>query len=150
MEPDSQTLQELFNGVFVQFASLDWTINEIVGWGLIITAIVLPHIVGLFQRFVMIKWTIKQVTGHGRKEPKKSKLRKFFFPLLTKDPNDDMKPFLPFYAPVMLATGSAIIIGMYILVADTTASIFIGLLAYGCILLACIKLTRWQVRNKRW
>ena len=147
---DSNALTDLFREVINDFSSVNWTPNAIVGWSLIILALLFSVFMRLFGDVLMVKWSAKQVAGLGQDEAITTKLRKFFFPVFTKDPNDEFKPFLPYWAPLGLGMLATLAVGLYISVSDNPIHIFIGTGLLLVAFMGCTKLARWQVRNNRW
>lgn len=143
-------LLNLFQEVAHDFSTITWTPNAIVGWTLIIIALLFSAGFRLFGDFLLVKWSAKQVIGLGQSEAAGTKLRKFFFPVFTKNPNEEFKPYLPYWAPSALGMVATLVVGFYISVTDNPLHIFIGIAFLVLAYIGCGKLARWQVRNNRW
>ena len=148
MEP--ATLSALFQDLVEKFSSVQWNVNAIVGWTLIISAILFSACVQLFGEALTLKWTVKQAAGLGEKEPTSIKLRKFFFPVFTTNPNEEFKPYLPYWAPAGVGMVATLIAGFFIAVTDNVLNIFIGIALLAVALFGCYRLAMWQVKNNRW
>lgn len=143
-------LQSLFQEVTNDFSTVTWTLNAIVGWGLIIGALIFSAGMRLFGDALLLKWSAQEIAGQGRNEGTSTKLRKFFFPLFTKDPNEEFKPYIHYWVPFALGMCATLAVGFYISVTDNPIHIVIGVGLLALAYIGCAKLAQWQVRNNRW
>jgi hypothetical protein len=143
-------LQTLFQEVANDFALATWTLNAVVGWALIILALVFSAAIRLFGDALLVKWSAQEIAGQGKNETISTKLRKFFFPLFTKDPNEEFKPYIYYWVPLALGMCATLAIGFYISVTDNPIHILIGICLLAAAYIGCAKIAQWQVRNRRW
>lgn len=144
MDPFTQ-----FQDLISKFSTVEWDAHAILGWGLIFFASLISFSVSLFNNMLMTQWIGRQAVAPT---PEKSsvKLRKFLFPLFTRDPNDEFKPYISYYVPVGLGMVATFIVGFFILWTQGILMIVIGLGLWIVALLGCYKLAHWQVQNNRW
>ena len=107
-------LQNLTQELAKDFSTVVWTPNAIVGWTLCIGAIVFAQLMGMFAGKLKETWVAKQVAGLGKAESASTKLRKLYFPFFTNDPNDELKPYLPYWAPFGLGMTATQVVGIFI------------------------------------
>ena len=143
-------LQGLFQEVARDFSSITWNLNAIIGWGLSIAALLFSAGMRLFGDALLLKWSAQEIAGQGLNEPASTKFRKFFFPLFTKTPNEEFRPYIHYWVPFALGMCATLAVGFYISVTDNPIHILIGICLLVLAYSGCAKLARWQVRNNRW
>jgi hypothetical protein len=143
-------LQNEMQTLINSFVTVHWTLNLIVGWSLIVLVLVFYLGFRYFAGILKLKWTLNQALGENSQESSETRIRKFFFPLFTRDPNDEFKPYIFIWTPMALGMFATLIAGFFISATDNIQNIFIGVVLLTVVLVGCAYLARWQKRHNSW
>ena len=147
---EASILGELIGDLVNKFSNLEWTPNAIIGWALIFGAILFQTGERFFTGALHLQWLGKEALGNGRAEPIRTKVRKYFFPFFTTDPNDEFRPYMHYWTPLALGTSATLLVGFFIAATDSILMIPIGSIVLGVAYFGCVKLLHWQIRKDRW
>ena len=130
---------------------IDWNVHTVIGFGLIGFALAANLLWQFFMDYLLVKWGTKKIARLGNYEEKTSTmLRKFFLPTLTRDPNEEFKPYLPILGPGTIAQASTFAVGIVIAGLSSAKVTTLGLFILAIVFYGCFVLARWQIRNNKW
>ena len=102
-------LQQVVQEVAADLSRMEWTVHSVIGFGLIGTALLLTLFWSYFSYLLFGKWLLHRSADPLPSEAPGTTMRKYFLPMLTRDPNEEFKPYLPYVGPGALGTVAAIL-----------------------------------------